>query len=346
MLYNIFSDPHLGVTRKAHTTAKSSERLTQALYEAAESAVGHPGKTIIAGDLFDKTYNPEYIIQQGIKIADGAIILAGNHDETNRASARSSIDIVAMNADVVQCAVGETSITEVRGAKFNITLVPHHSTQELFLAALDKAINATEGDKFNYLFVHCNRGELPGPQADSTLVITIERERELLEVFDRILYGHIHQPAMYDGKQRKTEHPDEAKVIVCGNTHPTSFGDISNKFGYTFNATENMLDPYWLWSVQQGYREIEVGGNIPDLKGVQFVKVYGKGNKLDVANFVQSVWDSGTDLLAVRPDVEFTDLDVTEVEDVNLENLADVIANELKETDLAEAFAELLGELK
>lgn len=341
---NIFSDPHLGTTRKAHTTAKSSERLTQALFAAAAGAIDSKADAnVIVGDLFDKTYNPEYVIQQGVIIGRSCITLAGNHDETNRAETKSSIDIVAEIGDVIQTALGAPSCI-TRGPLY---FVPHHGTQELFLEALISAKRQAEyADGKKYLFVHCNRGELPGPQSDSTLVLEIEEERELLQYFDKIFYGHIHQPAWYKDGLKVTD-VNDANVIVCGNTHPTSFGDISNKYSYTLDTETGELKSRLIWSVQDSYRELEVGQPISLDYGVTFVRVYGKGTKLDVANYVQEVWEAGAKaLLAVRPDVEYIDIDTAEVEDINLDDLSSVISKELAGTELAALFANLLGELQ
>ena len=95
MTWNIFSDPHLGVGRQAHTTAESSKRLDKAIFAAAMQAKSEEHPNFIAGDLFDKTFNSERVICQGIAVAAGnTVTLAGNHDETNREGTICSLEVV------------------------------------------------------------------------------------------------------------------------------------------------------------------------------------------------------------------------------------------------------------
>ena len=76
----IFSDTHLNVSRQAHTTAESSKKLNDRLYEQATNCLSMEHENVIVGDLFDKTFNPEWAIIQGIRIAKQAFVLAGNHE--------------------------------------------------------------------------------------------------------------------------------------------------------------------------------------------------------------------------------------------------------------------------
>lgn len=325
MIINIFSDVHLGVSRKAHTTAASSQELNRRIYHTGLNCI-RGGTNIIAGDLFDKTYNPESVTLQGMMFASLCIVLSGNHDETNNSLTASSMDILraAYPGRIVHTRVGEVAVGErVNG----IAVVPHHSSQELFLQAIEQA-------KGDYLMVHCNRGVFPGETASSTLYITDELEDELLKRFKRIFYGHIHKPGLYK----------DGRVCVLGNVHPTSFGDISNKYRWELNVDTDELTQHLIWSKER-YISIPLGGEIPDLTDIDFVDVTGKGSRRDTSLFVEEIWKKGKGLLAVRPNVEFVSAEGREIQEVNLENLSDVIEAELQGTDLLGIYKELRREI-
>lgn len=334
MIYNLCSDPHLGLSRKTHTTRDSARRWGQEIFVRTLEAVGREGKTVLNGDLFDRTYNTETVISQGIAIAlECEKVLAGNHDETNRADTKCSLDIVA---GVTQNVVKQEEL----GVPFfshnqQMFMVPHHPTQELFHEALTSALHeaAASQERYKYLFVHCNRGELPN-MTEETLTILDEQEDELLQVFDRIFYGHLHEPKI----------EKEGKVIQLGNIFPTSFSDISNKFTWLLNSETNELSKEVIFDASDSSKKLKLGQPFEELEQVMFFEVTGTGTRSEIADYVQQVWEVNPQVLAVRANCEFIENGVV-VEEIDISDLHSVISRGLADTPQLDLYNQLRDEL-
>ncbi|MCY1452891.1 hypothetical protein D9M68_930280 [compost metagenome] len=140
--------------------------------------------------------------------------------------------------------------------------------------------------------------------------------------------------------------------MILGNTHPTSFSDISDKFVYRLEITDSSLDltKERVWSMDQGYREIRFGQELPDLSGVEFIDVVGVAQAEDtvaVAEFVQSVWQAA-EPLAVRNNVKIGDHVVgsEEAERPALVDLKTRIAEDLEGSDLKALYEQLIKEIE
>lgn len=339
-VYNLFSDPHLGTKRAAHTTRDSARKLQQMLYTQALVATD-PINSLCLGDLFDKAYNDETALVQGYNIAHRCnLLLSGNHDETNRESATTSLRALKdMGAPIVAAEDLSTPFFDVYK---EFWIIPHHASQELFEAALQEAMAHahSEQEGFKYLLLHCNY-DVPFDTEDSTLNLTPEDAEVLLSVFNRIFIGHEHNPkVMHDGR-----------LVLVGNTHPTSFSDISDKFVWELDTARDALDSRRIWEKRTQYREVAYGEPIPDLTGVQFVDVIGAQpaeDAADVANFVREVWGQGDSLVAVRNNVEIIDhlrdVSGTDTSKPALVDLKKRIHDDLQGSDLQPVYQRLVGE--
>ena len=90
--YTLFTDPHLGTRRAAHTTRDSSKKLTLALFKQAWDIIEDAENPVCLGDLFDRSQNSEDVLVQGYEIASNCRwVLAGNHDESDRADTVTSL---------------------------------------------------------------------------------------------------------------------------------------------------------------------------------------------------------------------------------------------------------------
>ena len=332
MTWNIFSDPHLGVGRQAHTTAESSKRLDKALFNAAMQAKSDKMPNFIAGDLFDKTFNSERVICQGIAVASvDTVTLAGNHDETNREGTTCSLEVVQRAGCYVMRneKVGENKVFQPAVGMFAI---PHTTTQELFDEALKSAIELKqENDGNNYLFLHCNRGSPIGDKSDSTLYITDEQEDELLKHFTRIFYGHEHGHKVLKG----------GRVVVIGNTHPTSFSDVSDKFRIELNTKTDEMQVINIWDAQKLYLELEVGTPLTTQGEQQFILVKGSATRTETAAYIEQCWEAFPSAYAIRPMVTFPEEVVTKAQSAEPVNLLQMIETDLEGTNMLELFKEL-----
>lgn len=347
----IFTDPHLGTARQAHTTRESSAALQMSLYHQAMSIVrtGDFPKVCV-GDLLDKSTNSEVIIGQAHDVASECQwVLAGNHDETNREGTLSTLRLLKQQGLPI---IATPNLTDPFFDCFeSMYFVPHHASQEVFEQAMrDAAAHAAENRDglASYLFLHCNY-DFDLNTEDSTLNLRRELAKELIEAFDYIFIGHEHNGSVDLGGQ----------VVVLGNTHPTSFHDIGDKFIYHLELDTATLTKELVWSVEQSYAEIKLGSDIGDLRGIQFVDVTGTdsvANAVEVSEFIREVWKASyfkpegeegviTDMFAVRNKVEIKDSlqDVdTEFNEVIAEDLQTRISKDLAGTDLLPLFNELV----
>lgn len=349
----IFTDPHLGTNRAAHTTRTSSQNLKQALYHQAMSIVSAAQNPVFcAGDLFDKAFNPEAVLVQGYNVASRCWqTLAGNHDETNREGTVTSLRAL-QDMGVAVCSVPDLS-TPFYEAFESIYLVPHHASQELFETAMFRAAEhaaQTREGLASYLFLHCNY-DIGFEITDNTLNLTSEVAERLLNAFDFIFIGHEHNPSTHlDGR-----------VVILGNTHPTSFADISDKFVYHLELDTAELTKELIYSKDAHYLQLTLGDPIPDLTGIHWVDVTGRGTAADsgaVNDYLNQIWKASfyqpegeegmeTELFGVRNKVALqdslqgtsTDIGLTEVV-----SLQDRIRKDLKDSDLASLYEELLAD--
>lgn len=329
-IVNLFSDVHLGISRKANTTQESSERWNEKIFRQAESLLVRK-YNLIAGDLFDKTFNHEKYILQGFKLAERSIVLSGNHDETNREDTVSSLKALSRmlptiirNEDVTVVGYHETH-------KGRIVMVPHCATQELFIKCLEMALR--EAEEGSHLVVHCNRGIImEGVQADSTLYIDEEMEARLTEKFATVFYGHEHKPFFSE------------KVVVLGNVFPTSFSDISDKYRCELNLDTG--EKKWIKTFDASKHYLKL--DLKDLDSVNketfFVEVTGEYPSREVNEAIQKLRSDNSNLLAVRSLCNYTDKTNVEVVDIDLQALEKVIEKELKGSDLEEVYLELRNE--
>lgn len=337
-LFTLFTDPHIGTKRAAHTTRESSKRLQTSLYTAALEATGESGNSICLGDLFDRSTNQEDIIVQGFNVAERCRgVLSGNHDCSNREGVVTSLDALKeMGCPIV-------SAPDISAPYFTcdngIYMVPHHASQETFEKAMWEA-SAHAADHRDglgaYLLLHCN-WDCAFDIEDDTLNLPASLAEELLEHFDLILLGHEHRPAKYmDGR-----------VVILGNLHATSFADISDKFVYELDTETAELTQRKVWSMDERYRKLKFGETIPDLAGVQFVDVTGaEADGVAVSQYLQEVWAAGSDLLAVRNSVTLADVlsGVEAEEPAEHIDVAQRIDNDLVGSDLQALYRELRKE--
>lgn len=344
MIFNLFTDPHLGTRRSANTTRESSKKLQQALYEAALAASPTEPldeKNVCLGDLFDKAFNSEDVLVQGHEVAGGCKwTLSGNHDETNREGTVTTLAALKqMGHSIISAPDLSTPYFEAHGALY---FVPHHASQELFEKAMMEAAEhaaANREGQAAFLLLHCNYNCAFEIQ-DDTLNLPEELAAQLLDHFDLILLGHEHKPATHL----------EGRVVILGNTHPTSFSDLSDKYRYLLDDETAELTPVKIWSMAEGHRQLKYGEDIPGLDGVQFVDVVGTGGAEDavaVAHYIQQVWAAGDDLLAVRNNVQIGDhlRDLEQVVTPQVSDLRTHIDADLEGSDLQPLYRELLKEV-
>jgi DNA repair exonuclease SbcCD nuclease subunit len=291
-LVRFSSDYHLGVNRVAHTTPQSRKNLKDEVFKQAMSVIkGENVINIHLGDLFDKFSNNEEVIRQGAEVCrQCAFVMSGNHDMSNRDTAKGSFEL--LNSLGGFNTVTETS---VKYPMENTTVVfePHCLTQEEFVSRLKEWQWEEKSNRTRFLLLHCNY-DSKFPQKDSTLVLERDMAEKLLEVFDYILIGHEHNARTdFDGR-----------VVCVGNIFPTSFGDISDKYVWEWNGEE--LKKRLVWSEQLRFKQITWEVLLSNLSGfieeraiyelseVQFIRITGTApaTKMpEISKAINKLWE-------------------------------------------------------
>ncbi len=343
----ILTDTHLGRRAGAHTNINSSRELDHAIFNNAKLATDTSDTTVHVGDLFDKSHNPEYVLLQGLHIAGRCdVILGGNHDLSNRENTKTSIEVVGnVHDNLCHAQVSEVKFEDFEDEDDTLfTIVPHHSSQDLFDKALDLVCTNTEdgeSGKRDLVFLHCNFNS-PFAQNDSSLNLTPEQAEKLLKSFKYIVLGHEHSHRW---------EMDE-RLLILGNTHPTNFGDISDKFFWDYNPNDGFTKTL-CWSKDEQYLKLKasdlVKSGVHMATTPNFIEIVGEdfdpALASDLASAMQDIWDvTDSNLYMVRNNVNFKQIVATTIDSgVQLEDVTQAITGDLRETDLLELWQEHLG---
>ena len=307
MKLRLFTDPHIGLNRTSHTTPESRRKLRKAVYSTAMDLLDNRQQyAVCLGDLFDSFSVDGMALLQGYAVMKECVFtLYGNHDLVNRMDVASSAAVIGKfqtpttakytryDADVPRA-----SYLDLHGC--NLYWVDHKLNQEIFMKAVADADRcATKG---SVLFLHCNYNSGHATK-DSDLNLSREDAKRLLDKFSHIFIGHEHQ--------QRLDH--NGRVIVMGNTHPTSFADISDKFCYDLTINGGIIESVQsvkIWNKSEGYtqitwQELPSISSIPD--AFQFIDVVGQAKPADmpaIAKAVADLWSLSEDLLCVRNSVQ------------------------------------------
>lgn len=236
------SDFHLGSARKAGFTAESSVRREDYSFEMLGKILETPHDlAVCGGDFFDRFTNSETCISEAAQIAKKfTFILPGNHDVSGRQGVIGSLELMhLLNPEWEPFERGWSQFWE-SGTRVELYAVPHQLTQALFLDQLDHAKRAArrgEVHGWKILLLHCNY-DSPFDLSESSLNLTQEKARELLQVFHFVLLGHEHRALDdYDGRLR-----------IIGSHLPTDLGDLTDKRHLVFDTDTGHFESITHWS--------------------------------------------------------------------------------------------------
>jgi len=351
--FGMFSDPHIGLNRRAHTTNSSRAALKDALNTAAWDAATmmKSDNVLCLGDLFDTSHNDEMTIMQGAQVARHCnLVLGGNHDVPNREGTLSSLAVVSeillADSSVVVPLVGKTfHAVNSFGDDGLVFSVPHQSSQDLFDETIQELIKEPANDgMLEIVIMHCNY-ECGYADNEISLNLTSEVADQLLDRFDYVFIGHEHESRMLK----------DDRLVLVGNTHPTSFSDIGDKFVWYINQ-DNEIEKERIWSKDEGLATLsfnKLPSNDDDLKTTaQFIDVTGVlpvDEYAGVADFIVKVWAANPQALMVRNGLRPIETDdVEEIGLTEIDNLPAHITEELKDDKVMQAtwehYLEKLGE--
>lgn len=325
-MIQIASDFHLGVVRNSHTTPASRERLRDALYLQALRAT-EGTFSVCLGDLFDTFWNDAVTLRQGKRIWDRCqLVLTGNHDRSNRSNSVSSLEFLEGLDDLELPAV--TDKPKVRRYDNFLSLnkpvqwVDHKMTQALFDESLD-LVEAVGG----MLFLHCNYDS--GFATDeSSLNLTKEQAEILLTKVGKIFIGHEHIPAEHFG----------GRLVIVGNTHPTSFSDISDKYVYHVDSDLNVTKEL-IWDSKKNSLKFDYKSLAEEvyLDGYQFIELTGQAETSElpkISRAVANLWKTCPNVLMIKNSVTSTKVEVVPTETVKITDMLATISSELRGTKL------------
>lgn len=302
-MITLFSDTHLGASRSSHTTPASRQRLKEALYRAARDALVPGNHNYCLGDLFDSYDVDGKTLLQGNYITRNAdFVLAGNHDFANRSDTCSGLEVLmSMNPgkfESERSLLAKVSYRKWRDGDCLFYAVGHKLTQELFEASLDAAVDdaiAAAHDN-SVLLLHCNY-DSPFAKNEATLNLTANVAEALFGGFDLIFIGHEHMPRV----------EQDGRLVLVGNTHPTSFADISDKYRWHLDTDKMTYSQAKLWDKAKGYLALPVesllNADYEITPHTQFIEVTGEIDAKDmpqVARATARLWRESEHLLMVR----------------------------------------------
>lgn len=344
-----FTDPHLGLRRQAHTTPSSLKALRERLYQAVENIYyTHPDTVrFCLGDWFDKSHNDEETIARAWSASNGCDwLLGGNHDMDNNATATTSLDLLyrlggsLREVTIVKPVYAEANFARTVSGDTSVYMIGHHATQELFEEAMGHACTATANDpRKKFLLLHCNY-DSPFAESEASLNLSEENAEYLLEHFDYVMLGHEHQPReLFQGR-----------LIILGNTHPTSFADISPKRIALWDGEKLTFEN--IWHPDGKYYKVDYKAiDTVNTGTVEFLHVTGEvstGEVVTTMRRLRELWKQSPNLLMLRIDIKTAELDKVErkAEALTL-TLPQRIAKELegKDEELLALWNELTGEV-
>lgn len=303
----ITTDLHLGLTRSANFTADSSQAREAESRKTLSSILDTPhDQAICVGDFFDKFSNSEQLLLESLYYAEAfQYILAGNHDLSNRHSAKSTLEVVNK---VLGNAVFERTTIQSTGMTYHF--VPHCLTQDLFEHELEQ-LDPVDGYNRNLLFLHCNYA-IPFEQDYASLNLTAQRAEQLLTHFDHIFIGHVHAPSDHFSN----------RLHVVGSHFPTAFDNLTDKRHLIYDSETNAVTSIWHWKADQ---MAYVGPSDAAPDGRQFYDFTTPCDpKLVVKLFKQGAF--GIRLPCALPSRQALKVDA-------FERLPDAISRELREKD-------------
>ena len=335
-----YSDPHLGFNRTANTTVDSRKRWSlfafDTLYQKLKDLKAqHPSSIVVcAGDMFDKESNDEATLLQAMKLMEATdVVLAGNHDLPNREGKESTLRVLQKIYGDARIVLPAHTSDWGWDSRDRFTLLPHHSNQALFdLAIEDLIIESNDG----VLVTHCNYDSERAAHNDASLNMTKEQAESLIHSgFQFIVNGHEHAP--------RTELQGRFRIV--GNTFPTGFGDISDKFIWLYDESKRQWTAESLFSQGGAFKEVwlPAGFEIPVQSDPLFIDLVGKVEPEHgpaVAEYLTKLFDQGC--FAVRNRVTYTTADqvIGDLSEVgaSVVNLAETISKDLKDSDLGPLF--------
>lgn len=365
MKIGIFSDPHLGLRRLAGTTSKTQNGLKALLSGVAHSAVDmlqdlKAGQIHCLGDVFDKFSNAEEDISEAAHLIDRCdFVLAGNHDVSNQVDKSGSLKLLAqVNENHAQIICISPDPTKPyfqifsQNTLYRIEAIPHCISGEVFKETIEKICSESCNSIYRYLYLHCNVGSGFGESMSShELWLTDELAALLADAYDRVFVGHEHESSYYDvvgEKLEKTVDIDRAKIIVVGNTYPVNFGEIADRYVFTYDPAKNTVERHVHVERSEILKVADVSEVISgSLENViaPYLRIEGKVLYSEMAKFYSNlhrIYACNPAVLVIGKYYEEEGKGLERIKTTSHKSIEDIV----KESAEAEGFSDILKEIE
>ena len=307
----IYTDPHHGLTLKAHTTRNSRDRFRQYIADHTKEVLDSAEESfsICAGDFFHEFDNSSQVLNDSYQnYLRTDVVLEGNHDVSTVKGAASSLEffgnlhgLLGLSERVGRAEYNVPSFRCVERGGRDYWMMPHQTTQGIFDEALEYIREAAAtsvretGTSQSILILHSNYAN-PFAAEETSLNLTRRQAEVALTVFDLVIVGHEHK--------FRTDFSD--RLIVLGSPHPTNFGDICEKFILEIGEDgEPCLTT--VWDPADHYYEASWRDPLPSgLTDIHFVKLTGEaaaGEAPQLAKAIQAAWTT-LEPFAVKSEVQ------------------------------------------
>jgi len=328
----IYTDPHLGLKRKANFTpasaaAREKEAITSLLSLVREAS--EKGHTVIcAGDFFDKANNSENVIDSTLEIAGYTdFILAGNHDVKNNVESVSSLDIVnKVHGNVLFSHPAGYHQIDIEDWEF--VFVPHVMSQKRFIEILGHLAHGNVVSNKSILILHCNYDTLCS-EDDIHLTLTRSLTENLLTKFRYIFIGHEHTAKEdFDGRLK-----------LIGSFRPTAFDNLDEKSVVVFDTETGAVARKVVWEPSVYVGPASSAALEP---GKQYYDIEDDLEVGSVQSLAVSLMSKGAFGVRIRNTTQNKDLE--EIDYKSIEFLPEVVINDIQkhEPDLLDTYNTLL----
>ncbi len=284
----ILNDLHLSVQRKGGTTPVSQEALRGFLYGSLATLLDASPEDhlLINGDLMDgfdvatRDWLDAYLLfSPWLAKGKRLTLVAGNHDWVARGDKVSSFEALgAVLKTAYPDAVTVVGINESSTVAPGVLAIAHHANQDLFDAALEKAL-ALAGS-YHTLLLHCNLNNRFAQQSDNSLDLSDSMARKFKDIGVHILLAHEHN------------HRIVGNVTVLGCQWPTSIADCLDspeKFAHTLTGSVLMKLITWSADGPKGYTQLDWRG-LADYTGSHgFIRIAGGAKSSEAAEVINTI---------------------------------------------------------
>lgn len=306
----VINDPHIGIVRSGHTSRRSAVAYKDAVFNQALSLANlyrnQRGYDVVCGgDVFDKKYNPERVIEQGTRFLELCdYVIAGNHDVVNNTEGFSSLTLCDAQMRLLKHSPVDfyPTVRTFEGHNLQILGIPHCLSQSDFEENIREWVpRFVKGNSARLmLLLHCN-WDMPEAWSGSDTALNLSQDLAVWckqQGIHTILLGHEH----------RARYPMQGFVQIPGSVFPTAFDNMDDKFVWTWhvNGDEQGFITEKVWDRSLHYAEITANEIPPEFpEGIQFVKIIGSlpaGGTLPMMQALEKAWDASTGLLAVKID--------------------------------------------